>query len=149
VILRKVSIDESQYHLEGIAPTVSVRTLLEEVQTFSRQLTTQLRDKALGSQYKSDRMTARLFEDNGNETGLMGEPETIGSTFREKFAWKEVAPAFITFVTAVLLFWRGLDDKPVKAAVYSFGVVVFFTLASAVADYWWGSGKIIWKLSRN
>jgi hypothetical protein len=147
VILRKVSVDESQYHLEGNAPTVSVRTLLEEAQTFSRQLITQLRDKATGSQFKCDKLAARLFEDNGNETGLMGEPVTIGSVFREKFAWKEIAPALITFVTAILLFWQGLDDKPVRAAVYSLGVVVFFMLANAVAQYGWAGGKITWKLS--
>ncbi len=150
VILRKVTnVHSSIYHLEGNGPSVTVPTMLQAVQEFSGELMAQLRRNNLGTGYKVRRLTARLFEDNGNETGLMGNPVTISSVFKEKFAWKEIATPLITFVTAALLFWRGLDNKPLAAAGYSLGVVVLFTLVDAFVEYWSRGDKIEWKLGWN
>jgi hypothetical protein len=62
-------------------------------------------------------LTVKLFEDNAKEAGLVGVPVTIASVVREKFAWNEIAPAVTTFVIAALLFWQGLDNRPLLAAV--------------------------------
>ena len=96
---------------------------------------TQLRRNTVGTAYKARRLTAKLFEDNGNETGLVGNPVTLPSVFKDKFAWKEIATPLITFATAALLFWRGLDTEPLAAAGYSLGIVAVFTLVDTIVEY--------------
>lgn len=110
---------------------------------------TQLHRNTVGSAYNPCRLEVKLFEDNGKETGLEGKRATIGSVFKEKRAWQETKTPLITIVTATLLFWRGLDNKPLSAAGYSFGVVLLFTVVDTFVEYWSRGGKIEWKLSRN
>ena len=104
VILRKVGLVRfSTYHVEGDGRSVSVDTMLQAVQEFSGQL---LRELGRDSQFKLRNLTAQLFEDNGRETRLEGRIVTLSSMFKEKFAWRELAPAVIAFATALLLIWQ-------------------------------------------
>jgi hypothetical protein len=148
VILRKVTdIRFSIYHLEGNGPRVTVPTMLEAVQAFAGELMAQLHLKTVASAYKPRSLTVKLFEDNGKETGLVGTQTNIWSVFKEKFALKEIVPSLVTFVTATLLLWRGLDNKPLLAAIYSLAVVVFFKLVETLVAHLSKRGKIEWKLS--
>jgi hypothetical protein len=148
VILRKVSdIRLSTFHLEGSGPNVTVNTMLQEVQEFSNRLLSQLgRGGNTGSSYKVRNLSVRLFEDNGRETGVEGELVTLGAIFKGKFAWKEIAPAVITFFTALFLFWRGLSDQSVKAAVASLLIVLVFTLVAVIAEKLHGRNRMNFKL---
>jgi drug/metabolite transporter (DMT)-like permease len=91
-------------------------------------------------------LSVRLFEDNGRETGVEGELVTLGAIFKGKFAWKEIAPAVITFFTALFLFWRGLSDQSVKAAVASLLIVLVFTLVAVIAEKLHGRNRMNFKL---
>jgi hypothetical protein len=71
------------YHLEGNDPRVPVPTLLQAVEDFSKELTTQLRRNTIGPAYQPRSLRVQLVEDNGKETGLIGEPQTIGTVLRE------------------------------------------------------------------
>ena len=132
VILRKVSnVRCSIYHLEGSSITVSVGTMLQSVQELSKELARQLGRKALiSSDYKVRNLTARLFEDNGREAAIDGKPITIGSIFREKFAWREMVSPVTTFATALFLIWRRLSTEPAAAAFYSIVIVVVLTFTT-------------------
>ncbi len=150
VILRKVSnVRFSTYHLEGTDRTVSVDTMLHAVQEFSEQITAELRGKTLGSDCRVRSLTVQLFEDNGRETGMEGKPVTLGSVFKEKFAWREIAPAVTAFATALLLIWRGLNKEPKQAVFYSLLIVLVFALGDTVAGYWWGRDSMKWSLRQN
>ena len=150
VIFRKVAtVRYSMFHVEGNHPQVPVTTLLQAVQKFSRELMSQLRNSKLGRAYRPRELNVKLFEDNGKETGVVGEQVTMGSIIRAKFAWKEISPPLITFMTAVVLLWTRLDSRPLPVAVYTLGVVAFFIMADTVAECWWRAGKIEWKSSVN
>ena len=137
VIFRKVAgIRSSMFHLEGNHSQVPVTTLLQAVQKFSRELITQLRSSKIGRAYKPRELTVKIFEDNGKDTGVAGNQVTIVSVFREKFGWKEVAAPTITFATALVLLWIGLDSKPLAVAGYTLGGVAFFMLADTLAECW-------------
>jgi hypothetical protein len=112
VILRKVSnVCFSTYHLEGGDSTVTVDTMLHAVQEFAEQLTAVLRR----FDCRVRRLTVQLFEDNGRETGMYGRPVTLASVFKQKFAWREIAPAVTGFVTALLLISLGLGAEQKQA----------------------------------
>jgi len=121
--------------------------MLQEVQEFSNRLLSQLgRGGNTGSSYKVRNLSVRLFEDNGRETGVEGELVTLSAIFKGKFAWKEIAPAVITFFTALFLFWRGLSDQSVKAAVASLLIVLVFTLVAVIAEKLHGRNRMNFKL---
>jgi hypothetical protein len=76
VIVRKITMVRlSMYHLEGNDPRVPVPTLLQAVEDFSKELTTQLRRNTIGPAYQPRSLRVQLVEDNGKETGLIGEPQ--------------------------------------------------------------------------
>jgi hypothetical protein len=148
VILRKVTdIRFSIYHFEGNHPTVTLPTMLEGVQEFVGELTALLNGKTVGPAYHPRKVTLRLFEDNANETGLVGTRANFWSVFKEKFALKELVPPVATFVTAALLLWRGLDKKPLTAALYSLLVVVFFKLVETLSSHFSKRARVEWKFS--
>jgi hypothetical protein len=148
VILRKVTdVRFSIYHFEGNDPTVTLPTMLEAVQEFVGEFMAQLSRKTRDPAYHPRKVTLRLFEDNANETGLVGTRANFWSVFKERFALKELLPPIATFVTAALLLWRGLNNTPLWAAIYSFVVVVFFKLVETLAAHFSKRGRIEWKLS--
>jgi hypothetical protein len=149
VVVRKVNVLLSTYHLEGNSSVVSVETLLQAAREFSSQLMRVLGDTPQGSAYGVRSLTVVLFEDNGRETGMQGELVTLGSVFGEEFSWKELKSSVIPFATALLLIWRGLKQEPIRASIYSLVIGIAFTLTQVGVRYWRGRGKIKWKLGQN
>jgi hypothetical protein len=145
VILRKVSNIRSTFHLEGSDLTVSVDTMLHAVQEFATELTNVLKR----SDCRVRNLTVQLFEDNGRETGMEGRRATLSSIFRQKFAYREIAPAVMAFVAGLLVLWLGLGAGRWQAVFVSLLVVLAFTLGDAFAGYFWGDGRINWRLGRN
>lgn len=145
VILRKVSNVRSTFHLEGSDDTVGVDTMLDAVQEFADELAAIFRR----SDYRVRDLTVRLFEDNGRETGMEGRRATLASVFKQKFVWRETAPAVTAFVTGLLLLWLGFGTEGRPAIFVSFLVVLVFTLGDAFAGYVWDGGTIRWKLGRD
>jgi hypothetical protein len=143
VIVRRVNVLLSTYHLEGNTSGVSAETLLQAAQEFSSQLMIVLEDTVT---CRPRTLTVQLFEDNGRETGMRGELVTMSSVFLEEFSWKELKSSVIPVVTAVLLIWLGLKQEPIKASLYSLLIALVFTLTQAGVRYWQGRGKIKWKL---
>jgi hypothetical protein len=143
VIVRRVNVLLSTYHLEGNTSGVSAETLLQAAQEFSSQLMSVLQDT---SPCRARSLTVLLLEDNGRETGMQGELVTLPSVLREELSWKELKSSVIPFATAALLIWLGLKQEPIKASIYSFAIAVVFTLTQAAVRYWQGRGKIKWKL---
>jgi hypothetical protein len=142
VIVRRVNVRFSTFHLEGNTAAVSVETMLQAAQDFSHELVSVLKT----SNYKATSLTVQLFEDNGRESGMQGKLVSWGSVFREKFSFKELKSAILPFITAVLLIWLKLNQAPLKSSVYAFVIVLVFTLADAIAGGWTSRGKIVWKL---
>jgi hypothetical protein len=52
----------------------------------------------------------------------------------------------IAFATGGLLIWLGLKQEKLTATIYSFAIVVLFTLLESMTVYFMGRGKIKWKL---
>jgi hypothetical protein len=146
VIVRKVNSRFSTYHIEGNTPAVSVQTLLAAVQDFASLLLPVLATAPAMSSHRAHSLAVQLFEDNGRETGIEGKLTTLSSVFREQFAWASLRSSVIAFATGLLLIWRGLKQEPVKATVYSFAIVLIFTLLESTIGYFMGRGKIKWKL---
>jgi hypothetical protein len=146
VIVDRVNYRFSTYHIEGNTPTVSVQTLLAAVQDFAGLLLSALGTAPATSSDKGHSLAVQLFEDNGRETGVEGNLVTLSSVLRERFAWSALRSSVIAFATGLLLIWRGLKQEPVKAMVYSFAIVVLFTVLESVIGYFQGRGKIKWKL---
>ena len=144
VILRKVSNVRSTFHLEGSDGTVGVDSMLDAVQEFADEIAAIFRRP----DYRGRYLTVRLFEDNGRETGIEGKRATLASVFKQKFAWRETAPAVTAFVTGLLLLWLGLGTEKRPAIFVSFMVVLVFTLGDAFAGYARDGGTIRWKLGR-
>lgn len=146
VIVRKVNYRFSTYHIEGNSPAVSVETLLAAVQDFASLLLPALHTAPATSAYGGRSLAVQLFEDNGRETGVEGNLTTLSSVLGEQFAWSSLRSSVIAFATGLLLLWLGLKQEPVKATVYSFALVVVFTLVESMIGYFLGRGKIKWKL---
>jgi hypothetical protein len=142
VIVRKVNVRFSTYHLEGNSPAISVETMLTAAQEFATQLISVLDTSAC----KAKTLTVQLFEDNGRETGMEGKMITWSSVFLDKFSWKELKSSVISFVTSALLIWRGLKQEPLRASIYSLLIVIVFTLGDAIFSGSAVRGKINWKL---
>jgi len=142
VIVRSVNVHFSTFHLEGNTTVIPVETMLQAAQEFCDALMLVLKTSNL----KAKSLTVQLFEDNGRESGMQGKRIGWVSVFKEKFSWKELKSAIIPFVTAVLLIWRGLEQKPLKSFIYGLLIVLAFTLADAIAGGWAARGKIAWKL---
>jgi hypothetical protein len=149
VIVRRVTVQLSTYHVEGNTTLVPVETLLQAAQEFASQLSRILQDCAESSVYGARAVTIQLFEDNGKETGMQGEVVTWNSAFGNEFSWKELKSSVIPFVTALLLIWQGLKQEPIRASIYSFAIAMAFALTQAIAGYWRGRGKIKWKLRQS
>jgi hypothetical protein len=147
VIVREVNSRFSTYHLEGNLPTVSVQQLLAAVQDFASLLSPVLRRSPGGRDYANSSLTVQLFEDNdGRETGVEGRLTTLTSVLRERFSWTSLRSGVIAFTTGGLLIWLGLNQEKVTATVYSFAIVVLFTVLESTTAYFMGRGKIKWKL---
>ena len=124
--------------------------MLGAVEKFAAALVAQLRLKTVDRAYRSSSLAAKLFEDNGKETGLVGSRASLRSVFAERFTLKELLPSLVAFVTAALLFWLGLNDnKLLRAALYGLIVAVFFKLVEMLAAYLSKRGTIEWKLKGN
>jgi hypothetical protein len=145
VIVRRVNSSFSTYHIEGTNRSVSVQTLLAAVQDFAGLLFPVLATAPATPAYQASSLTVQLFEDNGRETGLEGKLTTLSSVFREQFAWASLRSSVIAFATGLLLIWRGLKQEPIKATIYSFAIVLIFTLLESTIGYILGRGKIKWK----
>jgi len=148
VIVRKVNVLLSTYHLEGNTSVITVETLLQAAQEFSGQIIKVLQDTQ-ESAYRPRTLTVVLFEDNGRETGMQGELITLSSVLAQEFAWKDLKSIVIPFITAGLLIWLGLKQEPLKASIYSLAIALAFTLTQVVVGYWRGGGKIRWKLRQS
>jgi hypothetical protein len=147
VIVREVNSRFSTYHLEGNSPAVSVQTLLAAVQDFAGLLSPVLRRAPGGRDYADSSLTVQLFEDNdGRETGVEGRLTTLTSVLRERFSWTSLRSGVIAFATGGLLIWLGLNQEKVTATIYSFAIVVLFTVLESMTAYFMGRGKIKWKL---
>jgi hypothetical protein len=146
VIVRKVNVLLSTYHLEGNTSGVSAETLLQAAQEFSSQLRSVLQDQP---SCRARKLTVLLLEDNGRETGMQGELVTLAAVFGEEFTWKELKSSVIPFATALLLIWLGLQQGPKKASIYSFTIALVFTITQIGVRYWQGRGKIKWKLRQS
>lgn len=146
VIARKVNSRFSTYHIEGTSPDVSAHKLLAAVQDFAGLLLSVLATAPATAAYRAHSLAVELFEDNGKETGMEGKLSTLSSVFREQFAWASLRSSVIAFATGLLLIWRGLKQEPIKATVYSFAIVLIFTLLESTIGYFLGRGKINWKL---
>jgi hypothetical protein len=149
VIVRKVNVRSSTYHLEGNAPVVSVETMLQAAEEFSGQLVSVLEKTSFRSPYRLRSLVVQLFEDNGRETGMQGRFNSFLALFKEQLGWTQIKSAFVPFVTAQLLIWRGLKQEPLKASVYSLAIALVFALADASLAGWRGHGKIKWKLRQS
>jgi len=145
-IVRKVNSRFSTYHIEGNSPAVSVHTLLAAVQEFASLLLPVLATAPATPACRAYSLAVELFEDNGRETGIEGKLTTLSSVFREQFAWASLRSSVIAFATGLLLIWGGLKQEPVKATIYSFAIVLIFTLLESAIGYFLGRGKIKWKL---
>ena len=64
---------------------------------------------------------------------------TLSSVFREQFAWASLRSSVIAFATGLLLIWGGLKQEPVKATIYSFAIVLIFTLLESAIGYFPGA----------
>lgn len=142
VIVRKVNVHFSTFHVEGNTAAVSVETMLQAAQEFSHELMEVLKATNL----KAKSLTVQLFEDNGRESGMQGKLVSWVAIFKEKFSWKELKSTIISFVTAVLLIWRGLEQKPLKSFSYALLIVLVFTFADAIVGGWTARDKIVWRL---
>ncbi len=146
VIVRKVNVHSSTYHLEGNSAAVSVETMLQAAEEFSSQLTSVLQRTSFGSPYKVSSLVVQLFEDNGRETGMEGRLPRLGTLFKEELGWGQLKSSVVPFVTAQLLIWRGLKQEPVKASIYGLAIALVFILTDGVLAVRRGHGKIKWKL---
>jgi len=146
VIVRKVNFRFSTYHIEGNTEAVSVESLLGSVQDFAGLLLEVLSSAPTKPGFQARSLAVQLFEDTGGETGMEGKLITPASIFREQFGWSSLRSSVIAFATAVLLIWLGLKQEPLKASIYSFAIVVVFTLLEASIGSVLTSGKIKWKL---
>jgi hypothetical protein len=148
VIVRKVNVLLSTYHLEGNTSAVPVETLLQAVQEFSGHLMGVL-EEAQAPAYRARTLTVVLFEDNGRETGMQGELITLSSVFGQEFSWKDLKSIVIPFITAGLLIWLGLKQERIKVSIYTLVIALAFTLSQVAVGYWRGHGKIKWKLRQS
>jgi hypothetical protein len=146
VIVRSVNYRTSTHHVEGSGPAVSVETLFRATQEYSESLLRALRKPPAARSAKGLTLAARLFEDNGKETGVEGKLVTLVSTFREKFQWSELRSSLVAFVTAMVLIGYGLKQESAKAALVSLMIVLAFGLSEILFTYYRGRGKIIWRL---
>jgi drug/metabolite transporter (DMT)-like permease len=69
--------------------------------------------------------------------------------FKEKFAWRELAPAVIAFATALLLIWQGMPKEPLLSAAYSLSIALAFTVADVFVEYFWAGNKMKWRLRQD
>jgi hypothetical protein len=104
------------------------------------------RDSSGRAAYEGDSLTVQLFEDNGRETGIEGKLITVSSILRERFAWASLRSSVLAFITSLLLIWRGLKQEPLLAGIYSFAIVLVFTVLETGISYFLERGKIGWKL---
>jgi len=146
VIVREVNSRISTFHIEGNSPAVSVESLLQAVQDFAGLLFPVLGIAPGGAAYEGDSLTVQLFEDNGRETGIEGKLITVSSILRERFAWASLRSSVLAFITSLLLIWRGLKQEPLLAGIYSFAIVLVFTVLESGISYFLERGKIGWKL---
>lgn len=146
VIAREVNSRFSTFHIEGNIPAVTVESLLLAVQDFASLLFPVLGKAPGESAYQGDSLTVQLFEDNGRETGIEGKLITVSSLLRERFAWASLRSSVLAFITSLLLIWRGLKQEPLLAGVYSFAIVLVFTVLESAVSYFLDRGKIRWKL---
>ena len=145
VIVRKVNYLFSTYHVEGNSRAVSVQTLLLAVQDFSGLLLAVL--AKADKPFRAVSLTVLLFEDNAaRETGMEGKLTTLVSVLREQFAWASLRSSVIAFVTALMLIWLRLKQEPKRASIYSFVLVLVFSVLESAVSYILGRGKIKWKL---
>lgn len=146
VIVREVNSRFSTYHIEGNTAAVSAQALLEAVQDFAEPLFAVLRTAAGGRAFRASALTVQLFEDNGDETGILGKFTTFGSILREKFSWASLRASVIAFATSAVLIWRGLKQEPLLAGIYSLAIVLVFTVLETIVGYIFERGKIKWRL---
>ncbi|MGA8271980.1 MAG: hypothetical protein WB919_10525 [Candidatus Sulfotelmatobacter sp.] len=99
-----------------------------------------------GQAYEGISLTVQLFEDNGRETGIAGKLTTLSSILRERFAWASLRSSVIAFLTSLALIWKGLKQEPLMAGVYSFAIVLVFTMLECAVSYFLDRGKMKWKL---
>lgn len=140
VIARSVAASISTYHLEGQTRTVSVKSLLEASEIFTKQILAKI---------NSDKRTAgkllviRLFEDSGNETGVEGQGLTLKEALLEQLSWKQLAPKVLAAVTAVPIIYLRLDKRSLLwSSIISLAIFVLFGLVEAALNYFRNRRKI-------
>jgi hypothetical protein len=148
VIVRKVNSRFSTCHIEGNSESVPVQTLLAAVQDFADLLVSVLESPPSAPACRAHSVEVHLYEDNTKQTGIEGKLITLSSVFREQFAWSSLRSSVIAFLTSMALIWKGLKQEPLTASIYSFAIVIVFTLVEAAIGYIMRRGKIRWKFKQ-
>ena len=147
VIARTLSGDVSTYHVEGLTPAVSARTLLEASEMFTMQLLAKINSDP---KTQGKLLVIRLFEDTGFETGVEGQDLTWGRALLEQLSWKELQPKILAAVTAIPIIYFGLDKKTLLwSSLVSLGFFVAFGLVQATLKYSKNRGKITFVVRRS
>lgn len=147
VIARTLCGNISTYHLEGLTPTVSAKTLLEASEMFTEQLL-----KKINSDPKTEGklLVIRLFEDTGFETGVEGKSLTWGRALREQLSWKEMQPKIVAALTAVLIIYFGLDKRSLLwSSLISLSFFLAFDVVEATLKYVSNRGKMDFVVRRS
>jgi len=133
VIARTISSNVSTYHLEGLTPAVSAKTLLEASEIFTNQLLEKIKHDP---KTKGKLLVIRLFEDTGYETGVEGQDLTWGRALKEQWSWKELQPKIIAALTAALIIYFGLDKRSLLwSSLVSLCFFLIFGVLEATLNY--------------
>jgi hypothetical protein len=143
IIALSSSLKRSRYHLEGQGAAFTVEKLFESAEKFSKDLVEAVRQNPI---YRVQEINLQMLQGLGGDTRIAGKLLTLWSGVKEAFDFKAVLSSISTFVTALLLLWLGVKEKPLKAVVISFGVAVGFTCLEALLSYLWSGGKMKWKV---
>jgi len=143
-ILQKTNRNQSTFHVEA-EPNISVKTLLESVEDYSRSLQDDLRGPDCPRPYRLSRLVIRPFEDNFEESGFEGTLFTTAQAFKDTNFLHEAASKLATFFTTFTLVRLGLTKDTIKAAELSLGIAVLFVLVELAVVYLRGHGRIKWQ----
>jgi hypothetical protein len=143
-ILQKTNRNQSTFHVEA-EPNISVKTLLESVEDYSRSLRDDLQAVDCPRSYRVSRLVIRPFENDFEESGFEGTLFTRAQAFKDTNFLHEASSKLATFFTTFGLVRLGLTKDTVKAAELSLGIAVLFALIELAVVYLRGHGRIKWQ----
>jgi len=139
VIVLDPSLKSVHYHLEGYGTAFNVGALFQTAEKFSRELL-----EIKNASYTVKRIGIQVKQGLGGETGIAGKVLSFWPAMQERISFKDLRGSLVTFVTALVLIWLGLSTALAKAAYYSLGIALIYTVLEALIGYILSHGKIKW-----